>query len=71
MTRTQAQTLSRIATTTAALAELVILGFDFDCCELCNAPAAELFWRTDESGTEVHVCENCANTVLVGCFDCD
>lgn len=71
MTKTQGQTLNRIATTTAVLVELVIFGLDYDCCELCSAPTATLFWRYDESGAEVSVCEDCANTVIAGCFDCD
>lgn len=70
MTTTARQATTRIANT-AVLAELVILGFEYDLCELCDAPAADLFWRTDESGTEVHVCESCADSVLAGCFDCD
>lgn len=71
MTRTSVQTLSHIATTTAVLVELVLFGLELDCCQLCDAPAAELFWRYDESGAEVSVCEHCANNVLAGCFDCD
>ncbi len=70
MTTTARQATHRIADT-AVLVELVLFGLELDCCQLCDAPAAELFWRYDESGTEVSVCEHCADTVLAGCFDCD
>lgn len=70
MTTTARQATRRLANT-GALAELVIFGWDYDRCELCGTPAAELFWRTDEAGAEVSVCEHCADTADLGSFDCD
>lgn len=66
MTTTARRTTAQIATTTAALFELVILGIEFDTCELCTHPAAELFARIDNrDGAEIEVCEHCADTADV------
>lgn len=62
MTTTARQATTRIATDTAALFDLVILGADFDTCELCGHPAAELYLRVDNrDGAEVSACEHCAD----------
>lgn len=62
MTTTARTATRQIATTTAALFELVILGIEFDECQICEQPAAELFWRIDNrDGTEVRCCEWCAD----------
>ncbi len=60
---TTAQITARIATTTDALAELVIIGAeDFETCELCGHAAAELFTRIDNrDNSEIEVCEHCAD----------
>lgn len=61
MTTTARTATRQIATTTAALFELVILGIEFDTCEICEMPAAELFPRIDNrDGAEVECCEDCA-----------
>ncbi len=66
MTTTARQATRRIITDTDALAALVILGTEFDNCEICTLPAAELFARTDNrDGSEVECCESCANTADV------
>ena len=62
MTTTARRATAQIATTTAALFDLVILGVEFDTCELCTHPAAELFARIDNrDGAEVECCEWCAD----------
>lgn len=62
MTTTARRATARIATATAALFELVILGAEFDTCGLCELPAAELFARIDNrDGAEVECCEWCAD----------
>lgn len=62
MTTTARTATRRIATGTAALFELVILGLKFETCELCGHPAAELFHRIDNrDGAPVEVCEHCAD----------
>lgn len=50
MTTTARTATRQIATTTAALFELVILGAEFDECEICKLPAAE-----------VRCCEDCVD----------
>lgn len=69
MTTTARQATRTIATHTLAAAELAISGFES--CEICDTPAAYLYTRLDEDGCEVHVCEPCADTVDLGCVDCD
>jgi len=68
MTTTARTATSQIATGTAALAELVIAGLfeDFDTCEICQLPVAELFTRIDNrDGAEIECCEHCADTADV------
>lgn len=66
MTTTARQATRTIATDTAVLAELVVLGLEFDTCELCGHFAAELFPRIDNrDGATVGCCEDCANTADV------
>jgi hypothetical protein len=66
MTTTARQATRRIITDTDVLAALVILGAEFETCELCTLPAAELFARTDNrDGAEIECCEHCANTADV------
>ena len=70
MTTTARRATRQIATTTAALFELVILGIEFDTCELCGHDAAELFTRIDNrDGSNVECCEHCANTADVSYCD--
>lgn len=70
MTTTARTATRQIATTTAALFELVILGIEFDTCELCSHPAAELFTRIDNrDGAEIKCCESCADTADVSYCD--
>lgn len=62
MTTTARKATRRIITDTAAISALVLLGTEFDTCELCELPAAELYIRTDNrDGAEIAVCEHCAN----------
>lgn len=66
MTTTARRSTAQIATTTAALFDLVILGIEFDTCQLCTHPATELFARVDNrDGAEIEVCEHCADTADV------
>lgn len=65
MTTTARQAATRIATTTDALANLVITGLtdEFDVCAICDLPTAELFTRIDNrDGNPVKCCEHCADT---------
>lgn len=62
MTTTARQATRRIITDTQALAALVLLGLEFDTCELCELAAAELFARIDNrDDAEVQCCEWCAD----------
>lgn len=67
MATTARRSVARSAAGTAALIDLLLadLAADFDACDLCTLLAAELFWRLTEDGTEVHVCEHCADTADV------
>ena len=66
MTTTARTATRNIATDTAALFELVIIGIDFETCELCGHDAVELFDRIDNrDGSTVGCCEHCANTADV------
>lgn len=69
MTTTARRATARIAKATMAAADLVISGFGY--CDLCDTAAPYLYGRLDEDGYEVHVCEHCADTVDLGCIDCD
>ena len=61
MTTTARQATRRISTDTQALAALVLLGLEFDACEICTLPAAELYARIDNrDDAKVLVCEHCA-----------
>lgn len=65
MTITARKATAQIATDTADLLDLVIIGLyedEFDTCELCEMPAAELYTRTDvRDGSEISACEHCAD----------
>ena len=66
MTTTARTATRRIVADTDVLAVLVILGAEFDTCELCQLPAAELFTRIDNrDGAEIECCEYCADTADV------
>lgn len=66
MTTTARQATRRIITDTQAIAALVILGLEFDTCEICEQPAAELYTRIDNrDGAEIACCEHCADTADV------
>lgn len=66
MTTTARTASRRIITDTDVLAALVILGAEFDTCEICEQAAAELFARIDNrDGAEVACCEHCADTADV------
>jgi hypothetical protein len=73
MTATARKATAQIATDTADLLDLVILGIleeDFEICELGDHLAAELYTRIDErDGSEIRVCEHCADTADVSCSD--
>lgn len=62
MTTTARQATARIITETAAISALVLLGLEFDSCEICTQAAAELFPRIDNrDGAEIECCEHCAD----------
>jgi hypothetical protein len=66
MTTTARQATRRIITDTQAITALVLLGLEFDTCEICEQPAAELYARIDNrDGAEVGCCEWCADTADV------
>jgi hypothetical protein len=66
MTTTARKATRRIITDTAAISALVLLGLEFDTCEICTLPAAELFERIDNrDGAECECCEWCADTADV------
>jgi len=70
MTTTARQATAQIATDSADLLDLVILGITFEVCELCGLDAAELFNRIDNrDGADVLVCEHCADTADVSSSD--
>ena len=72
MTTTARTMTRRIATDTTAIAELIINGVldELPDCDLCTLPTAELFARIDNrDGSEVQVCEHCADTANVSCAD--
>lgn len=61
MTTTARQATRRIITDTQAITALVLLGLEFDTCEICEQPAAELYTRIDDrDGAEAECCEHCA-----------
>ena len=62
MTTTARQATRRIITDTRAISALVLLGLEFDSCDICTLPAAELFARIDDrDGAPVACCEWCAD----------
>ena len=65
---TTARKATAAVTATVALLDLVILGIelDFDDCNVCGHPAAELFDRMTEDGDEVRACETCVDTLRLG-----
>ena len=68
MTTTARRAAGRIAATTRPLADLAVSGFDT--CDLCPLAAAYLYARTDDrDGSEVRVCEHCADHAAVSYRD--
>jgi hypothetical protein len=66
MTTTARQATRRIITDTQAITALVLLGLEFDLCQICELPAAELFPRIDNrDDAEIACCEHCADTADV------
>jgi hypothetical protein len=68
MTTTARATTRHIATVTAALTASVLaaLAEDFDDCELCSLPSADLYNRLTEDGDEVRACETCVHEHHLG-----
>jgi hypothetical protein len=73
MTITARKATAQIATDSADLLDLVILGTlddEFETCELGGHLAAELYTRTDNrDGSEIRVCEYHADNADVSCSD--
>jgi hypothetical protein len=73
MTITARKATARIATDSADLLDLITFGTlddEFETCELGDHFAAELYTRTDNrDGSEILVCEHCADTADVSCSD--
>jgi hypothetical protein len=73
MTITARKATVQIATDSADLLDLVILGIyedEFETCEMGSHPAAELFERRDNrDGSTVLICEYHADYADVSCSD--
>lgn len=63
MTTTARTATRRIVTVTAALVASVLtaLAEEFDDCQLCGQPSADLFNRLTEDRDQVRACETCVD----------
>lgn len=68
MTTTARTTTRRIATVTAALVASVLaaLAEEFDDCEMCDQPSADLYDRLTEDYEQVRACEDCVARYHLG-----